>query len=62
MRTVSKATLTMDRSTKGAVLYKNAKEGEGQAITTVYLRKSGLVEPYPGSIEMTITVDDEEGA
>lgn len=58
--TIGKATLTMKRTTPGAVLYENVKQGNGEPITTLYLRKKGLVEPFPGSIEVTITVDDGE--
>lgn len=62
MSTITTATLIMDRATKGAVLYKNVKEGEGQAITTIYFRKSGLTPPYPGEITVTVVrQDDEEG-
>lgn len=53
--TISKATMTMERQTKGAVLYNNVKDGG--AITNLYLRKDGLTEPYPGSIEVTVAVD-----
>ena len=62
MSTVSKASLVMDRTTKGAVLYKNKKEGDGQAITSLYLRKSALTEPYPAEIEVTVTTDNGEEA
>lgn len=54
MSTISKATLVMDRTTKGAVRYQNVKNDEGQAMTTVYLRKSAMIEPYPGEIVVTI--------
>ncbi len=61
MKTISTAALLMDRTTKGAVLYKNKKEGDGQAVTSLYLRKSALTEPYPAEIQVTVAVD-EEGA
>ncbi len=61
MSTIKSATMVMVRSTKGAVLYKNVNEGEGQPITTIYLRKSGLTEPYPGEITVTIARPDEGG-
>ncbi len=62
MSTIATAHMVMDRSTKGAVLYKNTNVSEGQPITTIYFRKSGLVEPYPGEIVVTVVrKDDEEG-
>ncbi len=60
MSTIATARLTMERSTKGAVLYKNTSTAEGQPITTIYLRKDGLVEPYPGEIVVTIVRKDDE--
>ncbi|KKN65468.1 hypothetical protein LCGC14_0481880 [marine sediment metagenome] len=61
MKTISKALMTMTRQTKGAVVYDNVKPNNGgQAITTLYLRKDGLTEPYPGSIEVTVAVDDPD--
>ena len=61
MSTIAMATLVMDRTTKGAVLYRNVREGEGQAITTIYFRKSGLTPPYPGEITVTVVRQDNEG-
>ncbi len=61
MSTITTARLTMDRTTKGAVLYKNVNTADGQAVTTVYLRKDGLTEPFPGEISMTIVRIDDEG-
>lgn len=58
MNVISTATLALERATPGAVLYKNKVEGEDEAITTVYLRKSGLSEPFPSTIEIAITVPD----
>ncbi len=62
MSNVTTAHMTMVRSTKGAVLYKNTNAADGQSVTTIYLRKDGLVEPYPGEIVVTVVrKDDEEG-
>ncbi len=61
MSRVATVTMVLERSTKGAVLYKNINESEGQPVTTIYLRKSGLVEPYPGEITVTIERKDDEG-
>ena len=58
MSTISTATLTMERTTPGAVLYKNVKEG--QVVTTLYLRKDGLTQPYPGEIQLTVSRQDDE--
>ncbi len=61
MKTISTALLTMEKTTPGAVMYKNVKVGVGQAITNLYLRKDGLTEPFPGSITVTVSVEDGEG-
>lgn len=58
MSTICTSTLTMKRSTKGAVLYGNTKDG--QAVTTIYLRKDGLTEPYPGEITLTVSRSDDD--
>ena len=60
MSTIATAHMVLDRSTKGAVLYKNTSTADGQPVTTLYLRKSGLVEPYPGEIVVTIVRKDDE--
>jgi hypothetical protein len=60
MSTVTQAKLTMVRQTKGAVLYNNVKEGEGESVTNLYLRKSGLGSNIPGEIEVTIIRLDDE--
>ena len=54
MSTIATAHMVMDRTTKGAVLYKNTSEKIGRAITTLYLRKGGLIQPYPSEIVVTI--------
>lgn len=45
--------LKLERTTKGAALYKNVRNGE--AVTNLYLRKDHLPEPVPS--EITVTVD-----
>ena len=54
--------LTMDRVTKGAVLYstKNSPDADnGSPITSIYLRKSGMpTENYPATITVTIEADE----
>lgn len=52
------AEMTMERQTKGAVLYKNTRSGEGQALTNLYLRKSALGNRKPGIIRVTITYEE----
>ena len=59
MSTICTATLTMKRSTPGAVLYENVKKE--QVVTTLYLRKDGLTQPYPGEIQLTVSRQDDEG-
>ena len=60
MSRIKQSTLILDKTTKGAVRYKNVKEGDGEPITVIYLRRSGLTEPYPGSITLTVSTDDDE--
>lgn len=52
--------MRLDRITKGAVLYKNVREGQPEAMTNLYLRKSGLTEPYPEIIHITIEIEAHE--
>ena len=52
---IAGAVMHLQRVTKGAVLYKNEKEGDGEALTTVYLRKSALTEPYPTTITIVLS-------
>ncbi len=62
MKTIDTVTMTPDRITKGAVLYKDLVRTsgmEGQALTSLYLRKDGLPTPFPPKITVTVTVDDE---
>ncbi len=59
MKTISSAKLSMDRTTKGAVLYKNQSTAEGVAVTSIYLRKSGLSAPYPSEITVTVLLFDD---
>ena len=51
------ATMQLERVTKGAVLYKNVKTATNEATTNIYLRKSGLTEPYPETIHVTIDLE-----
>ncbi len=51
-----KATLKLERETKGALLYKNVVDN--QSITTLYIRKSELKKPYPKQITMTIALEE----
>ncbi len=52
------ATMNLDRVTKGAVLYKNIKQNVIEAITNLYLRKSGLdPAPYPEVIHVTVEIE-----
>ncbi len=60
MSTVTKTKLVLEKTTKGALLYKNVNEQDGQAITTIYFRKSGIVEPYPGELTITVERHDDE--
>lgn len=54
MNTVT-VTLDFEKETKGAIRYANVREGEKEAVTVIYLRKSGLNgEPYPKQIHVTI--------
>ena len=61
MPTISRQTLTMERTTKGAILYTTEKElqGNGGPVTSIYLRKEFMpTQNYPGTI--TVTVETEE--
>ncbi len=62
MNTIGTAVMKLDRVTKGAVLYKvaPADEVKRQALTSIYLRKVGLSEPFPATITITVTVEDGE--
>ncbi len=53
-KTLTKAVLKFVRQTKGAVLYKQEDPSPNDAITNLYLRKSGLGDEYPNEIEVTI--------
>ncbi len=59
MKTIDTVVMKLDRATKGAVLYKDSVRTtgvEGQALTSLYLRKDGLPEPFPPEITVTVTV------
>lgn len=52
------ATMSLSRETKGAVLYENVKQSVHEAVTNLYLRKSGLDgSPYPEQIHLTIEIE-----
>ncbi len=56
MKTIQQSDMKLDRVTKGAVLYKVVEENPASAITSIYLRKSGLTEPYPTVITLRVQV------
>ncbi len=61
MSTIATAILHLDKVTKGAVLYKVGEAASvSPAITSIYLRKDGLTEPYPTSIVMTIVKQNDD--
>ena len=66
MPTVNRQTLTMERQTKGAVLYstKNGPDGLPPTLTTsIYLRKTGFPNgKYPGTITVTIETEEDIGS
>jgi hypothetical protein len=61
MTRIASVPLTMERQTKGAVLYSN-KNGGGSSplVTSIYLRKEGFpTGKYPGMITLTIESDED---
>lgn len=54
---IATATMNLTRETKGAVLYHNEDEGSSEAVTNLYLRKSGLTKPYPEVLIVTIETE-----
>ncbi len=58
MKTIQQSDMKLDRVTKGAVLYKamDMEDNPASAITSIYLRKSGLTEPYPTEITLRVQV------
>ncbi len=56
MTTIATTIMNLDRTTKGAALYKNPKEGDSEAITTIYFRKSGLPTIVPEQVVVTVVV------
>ena len=56
MKTISTSEMKLDRETKGAVLYKAIETAPNEAITNLYLRKSGLTAPYPEVIHVQVQV------
>ncbi len=59
MKTISTARMVQKKLTKGAVFYESVGQ-EQQAITSIYLRKSGLETPYPEFIVLTVAVDSPD--
>jgi len=53
-KNIGGAVMRLERATPGALLYKNTRKGEGECLTTIYLRKSGLTEPFPTSITIVV--------
>jgi len=58
MKQIAKTKLTLNRITKGAVLYKADQTDDEDAITSIYLRRLGLETPYPSQITITVEVND----
>ncbi len=58
-KTITTCQMTLKRTTKGAILYE-ATNKNGGALTSLYLRKEGLTEPFPALIEVVIRVDEGE--
>lgn len=58
MKTIGTSIMKLDRVTKGAILYKSVVEGDSEVLTSIYLRKSGLSEPYPNTVTITAAVED----
>ncbi len=62
MNTIAITMMNLERTTKGAALYKNPKEGSSEALTTIYLRKSGLPNVVPDQILVTVTTENGDDA
>jgi len=57
---LSRTKMTLVRETKGAVLYENVLKAPGEAVTNLYLRKSGLASSvYPQVIYVAIDAEEE---
>lgn len=64
MPQISRTNLTLNRITKGAVLY-DTKNGGGSSplITSIYLRRDGFpTTTYPTKISVTVETDEDIGA
>ena len=67
MAVIGTKTLTMEKQTKGAVLYTTrnnpGQNGNGSAlITSIYLRKDGFPSgKYPGTITVSVETDEDLG-
>lgn len=59
MTELNRSKMTLVRETKGAVLYENTLKAPGEAVTNLYLRKSGLTAPYPQVIHIALDVEEE---
>ena len=66
MTTINRQTLSLERQTKGAVLYstKNSSDGLPPTLTTsIYLRKTGFpTTNYPALITVTVETDEDIGS
>jgi len=60
MKTIASAMMRLDKITKGAIRYSDMDTEEDSPITVIYLRKSGLKEPYPTEIELLVKVQGSD--
>lgn len=60
---IASKTLTMERTTKGAVLYstKNSPDAaNGSPITSIYLRKEFMpTQNFPATVKITVETEDQ---
>lgn len=66
MTTINRQTLSLERQTKGAVLYSTRNSAEAPAptlVTSIYLRKAGFpTTTYPALISVTVETDEDIGS
>ena len=66
MTTINRQSLSLERQTKGAVLYSTKNSAEGlppTLVTSIYLRKTGFPSgKYPSLITVTVETDEDIGA
>ncbi len=66
MTTINRQSLSLERQTKGAVLYSTKNSAEGlppTLVTSIYLRKTGFpTSNYPALISVTVETDEDIGA